>query len=162
MAVIIDPPQLRKILRHLVKIGRTPPGFDPVALNETLTSPCHAAHRYRPARPAGQASPLPCFRPILLHSGRSSSPGKLTTPRQPPQRPRSSRHLAYGTAFWKSIVLSFGRRRPGARSCLLKPECLQHRRVSENCSVMRSSFRNSPIVRRRRHSLKRAVSWMGR
>jgi hypothetical protein len=27
--VIADPPEVRKILRHLLKIGRTPPGLDP-------------------------------------------------------------------------------------------------------------------------------------
>ena len=29
IAVIEDPDELRNILRHLVKIGRSPPGFDP-------------------------------------------------------------------------------------------------------------------------------------
>ena len=33
IAVIEDPDELRRILRHLVKIGRTPPGFDPDRLN---------------------------------------------------------------------------------------------------------------------------------
>ena len=28
IAVIQDPDELRRILRHLVKIGRSPPGFD--------------------------------------------------------------------------------------------------------------------------------------
>ena len=43
-----------------------------------------------------------------------------------------------------------------------KPECLQHKRVSANCCVMRPSFRKRPIVRRRKHSARRAVSWTGR
>jgi hypothetical protein len=33
LAVITEPQEIRKILRHLVKIGRSPPGFDPVSLN---------------------------------------------------------------------------------------------------------------------------------
>jgi hypothetical protein len=33
IAVIIDPAEVRRILCHLVKIGRAPPGLDPSALN---------------------------------------------------------------------------------------------------------------------------------
>ena len=33
IAVITDPQVVRKILRHLVKIGRSPPGFNPTSLN---------------------------------------------------------------------------------------------------------------------------------
>jgi hypothetical protein len=33
IAVITDPPEVRKILRHLVRIGRAPPGLDPSSLN---------------------------------------------------------------------------------------------------------------------------------
>jgi hypothetical protein len=33
LAVITDPPQVLKILRHLVKIAKPPPGLDPVSLN---------------------------------------------------------------------------------------------------------------------------------
>jgi len=33
IAVIEDPDELRRILRHLVKMGRSPPGFDPDRLN---------------------------------------------------------------------------------------------------------------------------------
>ena len=33
IAVITDPPEVRKILRHLIKIGRAPPGLDPSSLN---------------------------------------------------------------------------------------------------------------------------------
>jgi hypothetical protein len=33
LAVITEPQEIRKILRHLVKIGRPPPGFDPASLN---------------------------------------------------------------------------------------------------------------------------------
>jgi hypothetical protein len=33
LAVITEPEEVRKILRHLVKIGRSPPGFDPASLN---------------------------------------------------------------------------------------------------------------------------------
>ncbi len=33
IAVITEPEEVRKILRHLVKIGRSPPDFDPAALN---------------------------------------------------------------------------------------------------------------------------------
>ena len=33
LAVITEPQEIRKILRHLLKIGRSPPGFDPVSLN---------------------------------------------------------------------------------------------------------------------------------
>ena len=33
IAVITEPEEVRKILRHLVKIGRSPPGFDPTSLN---------------------------------------------------------------------------------------------------------------------------------
>ena len=29
IAVIIDPAEVKKILRHLVKVGRSPPGLDP-------------------------------------------------------------------------------------------------------------------------------------
>jgi len=29
IAVITDPAEVKKILRHLVKIGRSPPGLDP-------------------------------------------------------------------------------------------------------------------------------------
>ena len=29
IAVITDPQEVRKILRHLVKVGRRPPGLDP-------------------------------------------------------------------------------------------------------------------------------------
>ena len=34
LAVITEPEEVRKILRHLVKIGRSPPGFDPASLNQ--------------------------------------------------------------------------------------------------------------------------------
>lgn len=30
---LADAEEVRKILRHLVKIGRSPPGFDPASLN---------------------------------------------------------------------------------------------------------------------------------
>ena len=33
LAVITEPEEIRKILRHLVKIGRSPPGYDPASLN---------------------------------------------------------------------------------------------------------------------------------
>jgi hypothetical protein len=33
LAVITEPQQVRKILRHLVKIGKPPPGLDPASLN---------------------------------------------------------------------------------------------------------------------------------
>lgn len=33
LAVITDPEEIKKILRHLVKIGRPPPGLDPSTLN---------------------------------------------------------------------------------------------------------------------------------
>jgi hypothetical protein len=33
IAIIEDPDELKRILRHLVKIGRSPPGFDPDRLN---------------------------------------------------------------------------------------------------------------------------------
>jgi hypothetical protein len=33
IAVITDPVEVRKILRHLLKVGRSPPGFDASALN---------------------------------------------------------------------------------------------------------------------------------
>jgi hypothetical protein len=33
LAVITEPEEVRKILRQLVKIGRSPPGFDPASLN---------------------------------------------------------------------------------------------------------------------------------
>jgi hypothetical protein len=33
LAVITDLAEVRKILLHLVKIGRSPPGFDPTSLN---------------------------------------------------------------------------------------------------------------------------------
>ena len=33
VAVITEPQEVCKILRHLVKIGRSPPGFDPASLN---------------------------------------------------------------------------------------------------------------------------------
>ena len=33
IAVIMDPEEIRKILQHLVKIGRSPPGLNPVSLN---------------------------------------------------------------------------------------------------------------------------------
>ena len=33
LAVITEPDEVRKILRHLVKIGRSPPGFEPASLN---------------------------------------------------------------------------------------------------------------------------------
>jgi hypothetical protein len=33
LAVITEPDELRKILRHLVKISRSPPGFDPASLS---------------------------------------------------------------------------------------------------------------------------------
>jgi hypothetical protein len=33
LAVITEPEEVRKILRHLVKIGRSPPGFDPSSSN---------------------------------------------------------------------------------------------------------------------------------
>jgi len=33
IALITDPPEVRRILRHLLKIGRAPPGLDPSALN---------------------------------------------------------------------------------------------------------------------------------
>jgi len=29
IAVIIDPAEVKKIWRHLVKVGRSPPGLDP-------------------------------------------------------------------------------------------------------------------------------------
>jgi hypothetical protein len=33
LAVITEPEEVRKILHHLVKIGRSPPGLDPASLN---------------------------------------------------------------------------------------------------------------------------------
>ena len=33
LAVITDPPQVLKIVRHLVKIAKPPPGLDPASLN---------------------------------------------------------------------------------------------------------------------------------
>jgi hypothetical protein len=33
IAIIEDPDELRRVLRHLVKVGRSPPGFDPDRLN---------------------------------------------------------------------------------------------------------------------------------
>jgi len=33
IAIIEDPDELKRILRHLIKIGRAPPGFDPDQLN---------------------------------------------------------------------------------------------------------------------------------
>ena len=33
LALISEPEEVRKILRHLVKIGRPPPGFNPASLN---------------------------------------------------------------------------------------------------------------------------------
>jgi hypothetical protein len=33
LAVITEAEEVRKILRHLVKIGRSPPGFHPASLN---------------------------------------------------------------------------------------------------------------------------------
>jgi hypothetical protein len=33
LALITEPEEVRKILRHLVKIGRSPPGLDPASLN---------------------------------------------------------------------------------------------------------------------------------
>jgi hypothetical protein len=33
IAIIEDPDELKRILRHLIKIGRSPPGFDPDRLN---------------------------------------------------------------------------------------------------------------------------------
>jgi hypothetical protein len=33
LALITDPGEVKKILRHLVKIGRPPPGLDPSTLN---------------------------------------------------------------------------------------------------------------------------------
>jgi hypothetical protein len=33
LAVITNPAEVKKILRHLIKIGCPPPGFDPAALN---------------------------------------------------------------------------------------------------------------------------------
>jgi hypothetical protein len=33
LAVITDPAEVKKILRHLIKIGRPPPGLDLAALN---------------------------------------------------------------------------------------------------------------------------------
>jgi len=33
LAVITEPAQIRKVLQHLVKIGRSPPGLDPTSLN---------------------------------------------------------------------------------------------------------------------------------
>ncbi len=32
IAVITDPPEMAKILRHLIKTGRGPPGLDPSLL----------------------------------------------------------------------------------------------------------------------------------
>ena len=33
IAIIEDPDEIKRVLRHLVKIGRSPPGFDPNHLN---------------------------------------------------------------------------------------------------------------------------------
>ena len=33
IAIIMEPAETEKILKHLVKIGRSPPGFDPASLN---------------------------------------------------------------------------------------------------------------------------------
>jgi hypothetical protein len=33
IAVITDPAQVLKILRHLIQTGRPPPGLDPASLN---------------------------------------------------------------------------------------------------------------------------------
>ena len=33
LAIITDPEEVKKILRHLVKTGKSPPGLDPASLN---------------------------------------------------------------------------------------------------------------------------------
>jgi len=33
IAIIQDPDEIKKILAHLVKVGRSPPGFDPADLS---------------------------------------------------------------------------------------------------------------------------------
>jgi hypothetical protein len=48
IAVIEDPDQLKRILRHLIKIGRSPPGFDPDRLNS----------QFPPLRPSGDVCPF--------------------------------------------------------------------------------------------------------
>ncbi len=39
LAVITEPEEVRKILRHLLKIGRSPPRFDPASLNPQSVPP---------------------------------------------------------------------------------------------------------------------------
>ena len=44
LAVITDPNRVRKILKHLIKIGRSPPGLDPLSLNWS-SLPCSSLPR---------------------------------------------------------------------------------------------------------------------
>jgi hypothetical protein len=39
LAVITEPEEVRKILRHLVKIGRSPPGLDPSFVTDSDSYP---------------------------------------------------------------------------------------------------------------------------
>ena len=39
LTVIFDPDEITRILSHLVKIGRSPPNFDPASLVAEATSP---------------------------------------------------------------------------------------------------------------------------
>jgi hypothetical protein len=48
LAVIIEPEEVGKILRHLVKIGLSPPGFDPASLNlQSVPPPAPGGHSAR-------------------------------------------------------------------------------------------------------------------
>lgn len=59
VAVITEPQQVRKILRHLVMIGRSPPGFDPASLNPQsvpLSAPGSTLYTITAARPLAALS----------------------------------------------------------------------------------------------------------
>jgi hypothetical protein len=47
LAVITEPEEVRKILLHLVKIGRSPPGFAELAIRPPAVSREHSAHDNR-------------------------------------------------------------------------------------------------------------------
>jgi hypothetical protein len=50
LSVITEPQEVRKILRHLVKIGRSPPGLHPPSSNkQSVSLPPAGSHSSRPA-----------------------------------------------------------------------------------------------------------------
>jgi hypothetical protein len=72
LAVITETEEVRKILRHLVKIGRSPPGLDQSFVELAICLPACSGESLCPPRPHG-LPPRGAFLGRLFSAGRSKS-----------------------------------------------------------------------------------------